>query len=529
MPIDTANTSPLLPAPHIAVLACAVQQWIHQQKVLTTLCAQKKQSWILRQVETMRTGLANLAAPPELNKWEIDTRIIDIDYVHAWITSPSGQYHQLKIPRELQLGVTHMLNVWGTILNIRKLANNGYNSEFEITPSDGNKWTMIGSIFTTSHPIVLSLKNKQKKLETIQGTINTLTAELGRLKSKLKLLMKKNRERVQEITKQLAGLRGYEASLTNDIWELAKQIPNISKYVSFSYVPYQRVLDTHDTHMEGMRHLSKIMTDAYEHLKSQKRMTVTETKDGKEMTRIIDTSEIHKKAPPELAILLNLVERMDYQVYYKTIPEHREYKLVGKPWKQRTISVHISAQEILRDTNELDTIMATQVGRALTVFGLNRENAYSWQRNIDSWALGLAQLIPSAYRNLQIKYSTLQGKSGVPTEHEVGAKNQRISMQFQIMHLYDEHHQLPSWIRSDWDRIMTDRQAMIWIYSILAAGYNGSMKNTLTESRLNTPWTHKISELYPVNLRHKFAHNRERYTYVLKLEYLFGKYFGEKK
>lgn len=59
----------------------------------------------------MRTGLADLTAPPELNKREIDTRIIDIDSVHAWVTSPDGKYYQLKIPRELALGVTHTINV----------------------------------------------------------------------------------------------------------------------------------------------------------------------------------------------------------------------------------------------------------------------------------------------------------------------------------------------------------------------------------------------------------------------------------
>ena len=72
------------------------------------------------------------------------------------------------------------------------------------------------------------------------------------------------------------------------------------------------------------------MTDAYRHLQSLGRMTIIESVNGKETTRSVNTADIPRKAPPELPILLNIIERMGYQVYYKKIPEHREYKDISK-------------------------------------------------------------------------------------------------------------------------------------------------------------------------------------------------------
>ncbi len=536
MPIDIPSTSPLV-SPHIVVLSCAASQNTYQKKILDTLCIEpKKQSHtgILHEIDTMRIGLADLTAYSELSRTESDKRIIDPNIIYAWIRSPDGKYYQIRIPRDLQPGINHALNIWGMAIRLKRWTMNGYNSEFELSSPDEKKWTILGTIFTSGNPIIQMMQNKEKRLTIIEDTIASRTTELKQIKQKFwKLIRKNERKKLIEVSAELESLHSDEKKLIAEIAWLKSQTPNLREYISFPYVPYQRALDNNKGHMAGMKHLWTIMTDAYKHLQSLERMTITESLNGKEVIRNVNTSDTPRKAPPELAILLNIIERMDYQVYYKTIPEHIEHQGVKtkfwQKWKTKIIPVKIPAQEVLRDTNELDTIMAEQVGRALTVFWLNKHDAYSWQRNLGSWALWIAQLIPDAYRNLQNKYSILQKEAGIPAEHEIGAKDQRVSMQFQIMHLYDEYHQLPSWIRSDWDTIMADRQAMIGLFGVLAAGYNGSMKNTLTEAGLGTPGTHTISELYPKNLREKFAHNRERYTYVLKLEYLFKKFFSEKK
>lgn len=479
----------------------------------------------------MRNWLTDLTALPELSQTEASKRIINPNILYTWVRSPDGKYYQVNIPVDLPAGTKREIRISWTTLTLQRHTANGYNSEYEITTSSGTPWIIIGTIFTTKNPLIQMMENKQTKLATIESAIAARSAELKKIKLEFwKLFKKNNRNNFFEVKNKLESLHTDEKNLINEINWLKSDIPSLPKYISFPYVPYQRALNVNDTHMAGIGHLGKIMTDAYAHLKAQWRMTVTEIKDGKEITRTIDTTDIHTKAPPVLAMFINIIERMDHMVYYKTVPEHTiEQNIKWKNWKIKKQSVPVPRQEVLRNTEEIQSIMKNQIERALTVFWLNEWDAYKWQRNIDSWALGIAQLIPSAYKNFQYKYSILQKESGIPTEHEIGAKDQRVAMQFQIMHLYDEYYQLPLWIRNDWNRIMSDRQAMIWLYCILAAGYNGSLKNTLTEAGLNAPWEHTLSELYPNILINKFKNNHERQGYAMKTKVLLEMFPPDKE
>ncbi len=503
----------------------------------------------LKKIETFRKSLHESSAPPELSADEAQNRIIDPQHIHAWITAPGQKQYQLKIPRDLPINIPYTLNIWGRSIILNRLSENGYNSEFDILEW-GKRWTIVGTIFTNQHPkytilekMITSVKKQIWENITLEKTIKQELVQLDKImhstwaKWKKGTSHKKNLSQIHD--KKVILEEGLSTILNQRVWlEISrvgymKELDTTRKYMSFPYMPYQSHLNTPEIRTAGMRYIGKIMNDAYDELRSQKYTNITGTlPNGTVQTIQKNISEIDKQVPPEVVLLLNIIERMDYKIYSELIPAHLESRIVplwGKKKWTKTIQISVPAKLIFKSPETIDTIMKEQVGRALTTFGLNWEDAFRWQRNRDTDALWIAQFIPSTYSEFQKKYSVLSPEAWIPSSHEIGAKDHKTSLKFQIMHLYDEYDSLPKWMRNNWGTIIQDPQAKIWAYSILAAGYNGKMRNVLSEAWINTPGDHTISELYPERLKERFAHNQERLTYVMKLEYLLKIYFTPSK
>lgn len=477
--------------------------------------------------------------------------IIDPWYVHIWISWAWTAVRHIRISTRLDIDTPQSIIIdwWGHI-TLTKKDKNGYNSEYEIYDQDNKRLTIVGTVFTTSNPLYLQkeagidekeaaireAKKERGDLETERDTIRKKLQQppkpTKKLKEKdIKSLIADWKSRNDAIWKRMSTIEQNIRKYSQEKQDIQSELETLPKYISFPYIPYQSHLDTVGMRTDGMSHIWAVMTKSYRELrKIWSTSVLIDNKLWKSENR--DISDIHEKVPPEVILLLNIIERMDYQVYYTTLPARKETQEVStttKGWKKqtKTIEVTIPAKTVLREKEEIDAMMGKQADRALTTFWINRANAFRWQRS-EVGALGMAQLMPSTYKRFREKYGILRDTS-IPEKHEEWAKNQEVSMKFQIMHLYDQYHSLPKWVRNKWSSIMQDPQARIWLYSILAAGYNGSMSNVIRESGLNGWWEHSIQELYPERLKERFAHNKERLTYVMKLEYLMKRYLSDMK
>jgi hypothetical protein len=115
-----------------------------------------------------------------------------------------------------------------------------------------------------------------------------------------------------------------------------KELDTTRKYMSFPYIPYQSHLNTPEIRTAGIRYIGKIMNDAYDELRNKKYTNITGTLPGNIVQTIRrNISEIDKQVPPELVLLLNIIERMDYKIYSEVIPAHLETQTVPLRGKKK--------------------------------------------------------------------------------------------------------------------------------------------------------------------------------------------------
>jgi hypothetical protein len=93
--------------------------------------------------------------------------------------------------------------------------------------------------------------------------------------------------------------------------------------------------------------------------------------------------------------------------------------------------------------------------------------------------MGIGQIMPNTYCRFQShpKYQPFFPESNFA----VAAKDHSTSFRLQVAHFDDQIFQFPKEIQNQWNYLLEDQNTRIGILSLLAAGYNGSMKRVVGE------------------------------------------------
>ncbi len=243
-------------------------------------------------------------------------------------------------------------------------------------------------------------------------------------------------------------MRARGSDLRRKIGALGEQ----ERYTHFSYIPYREGLNTPENQKKGYEYLSDTMKKTYEH-------AIGNTSLWK-MRSNVQGMTIAEELPWQFPLILNLVERMDFEVYFDR------------------------AGKVLKPKKELDPLMENQLGRSLTTFWANTSNAFNWQKS-RVWAQGVGQIMPSTYFRYwkNDKYGDLFPES----DFDIATRDHETSFRLQISHFDDQVYQLPWIVKKNWKTLMHDKESAIGILAILAAGYNGSMKRIVDEVFADMP------------------------------------------
>lgn len=103
-------------------------------------------------------------------------------------------------------------------IELKRLTKNGYNSEFELSSPDKKKWTILGTIFTSKHPVLQMIQNKEKEITEIEKTIASRTQELNQIQKKhLKFLRIKIKRKIKDLNREINSLHSDKQILTTEI------------------------------------------------------------------------------------------------------------------------------------------------------------------------------------------------------------------------------------------------------------------------------------------------------------------------
>ncbi len=144
---------------------------------------------------------------------------------------------------------------------------------------------------------------------------------------------------------------------------------------------------------------------------------------------------IGEELPWQYPFILNLVERMDFEVYFDK---------TGK---------------VLKSKKDIDALMESQLGRSLTTFGTNTSNSFNWQRNEKTHAQGVGQIIPSTYKLYE--KSNRYGVLFPEEDFDIATRDHETSFRLQISHFDDQAYQFPKFIKDNWKSLMKDPQMNI--------------------------------------------------------------------
>ena len=434
----------------------------------------------------------------------------------------------------------------GKIGTILRKDENGYNSEYVITFSDGQLWKMIGVIFTANNPqirmrearvkrLVVEIERREDKVSEMQKKLNSVEKALHPKLEKKKATEKWKKPKqstgnhfswekkdalIAEKTSLEAGIKSRNESivrakeerviLEREIWELQRSNP----LMPLPYIPYNEEKNTPEMRQKGMIYLGRWVTEAYRTIASA---------DPE------DSRDFITHTPASVVLLLNLVERMDYHEY---IDQKSPRSINRTVWTGKKQKPFIEPAVIMKDRETREAVMERQLTRSLTVFGLNGPRSYNAQISLPG-ASGVAQLMPETYNSLRKKYPKMLEKT--PESFYEWAIRHDVALQYQAIHIYDQYRQFPSWIRTRWDEIMRDPRTRLGIMTILACGYNGTMKRVIQESGITDKEPENWREILdPDRLLSKYQtlrdpedpsklyeHAAERYTYALKFQYLY--------
>lgn len=406
------------------------------------------------------------------------------------IKSPSWKYHLITIPRSFWEQQKITINIeWKNISLEAVPKTNGYNTEYKINDGNG-EWKQIAILFTMINPEWKALKQKIIELENIKTEILEQNKKLQKDEKTLQWKIKKEEkekkkdfkkhiqnyhEEWERIKEKLLSSRVKIQTLNSILSSKKNELSKIKKLIDFPYTPYNRMYDTPEMRNSGFAYIDAGTKNAFTHLWNEKSVV------GKEKKLTIQEAFSH-----DIATTLNIVERMDFYSYFEKD---------GKT---------------LKDKKTLDELMNKQISKALTTIALNQKWAFNWQRS-QVGALWIGQFMPTTYQNLLERYKKIFPEN---LNFENWAKDHDTSFRLQALHFHEESRAMPKWIKENWSALMNDKEAKIWLYALIAAGYNGSITRVVKEAELGDSFNKDL--LHPNTLIARLSKNRETQTYVMK-------------
>lgn len=410
------------------------------------------------------------------------------------LKSPEWKYFKVNIPKSFRKTQEISFNIWWKKINlVADPITNGYNTEYII-----NNWQSWRKQIAVFYPVtnpdwkkikdkIDELKNEKKELEIKKAKLESIVQReqisLSLEKSKLKKSPKdtKQLKKVKDLERTIYANWNILKDIPRGILELWKKIKPLElelwkfdQFTSFAYSPYHKDFDTQWVRSHWFSYLDKNTKDSFSKINWEKSLVWWDKK------MLVKEAFTH-----DIATVLNIVERMDYHIYSWKTPQ------------------------------QVQDIMDQQINKALTTIWLNQDDSFNRQRS-NVWALWLWQFMPLTYNNLVKNYpDTFKEKY----PFEKWAKDHSTTFRLQALHFHEETRAFPKWIRDNWNTILRDEEAKLWLYALIAAGYNWSVKRVITEAQL---WDKlDLSLLHPTKLIENLKSNRETQTYVMKFVYTY--------
>lgn len=374
-------------------------------------------------------------------KWENPDRACIV------IFSPGGiqwknQAKQLCIPRKNPDNKPIQVD-WFTLVPVPK--SNGYNTEYIIKDREGRSWNQLAILFPAKNPKFTRKKKLQEEQIQLKKEIVASNATLSYLPKKKVAERDNLGKKIRWLQEQLAQNK----AKIDAIWSQ-------QQYIHFTYISYRESLNTEKNRKQGFEYLATAMQKTYSHPIEKKTLG--------NMNSNIPWSSISDAIPWQYPGILNLIERMDFEVYFD------------------------STGKTLKSKDSISTLMDTQLCRSLTTFWVNTSQAFNWQRS-PVWAQGVWQIMPGTYQrfhnpmpteknpNPERKYMPLFPES----DFDIASRDHETSFRLQIAHFDNQIFQFPDTIKKNWKELIWNPKTSIGIVALLAAGYNGSMTRIMEE------------------------------------------------
>lgn len=412
------------------------------------------------------------------------------------LKSPANKFHLVKLPRSFWEKQKLEVNIeWKNISLEAIPKTNWYNTEYLINNWWWD-WKQIAILFTLINPewnkqkkIVDSLENEKKQiLESIKKSKELEISLRKKLaKEKIENYKKPKKHKIQSNTLKnieenkekfkllLSDLKKVDSKKINE----TKILNKINKLIDFPYTPYNKSYDKEETRSHWFSYIDSWTKSSFQKLGNEK--SLVWSKDKK--------LEIKEAFSHDIATVLNIVERMDYYMYFE------------RDWIT------------LKNEKEILDIMNKQIQKALTTIALNQKWAFNWQRS-KVWALWIWQFMPKTYENIKNRYNHLFPED---FNFENWAKDHSTSFRMQALHFHEESRAMPKWIKENWTEILKDEKSKIWLYALIAAWYNWSITRVVKEAELWEKFDKDL--LHPDKLIARLSKNKETQTYVMKFVY----------
>lgn len=372
----------------------------------------------------------------------------------------------------------HINHKWVTFSIAPYPKANGYNTEYQIS----TWWVWEVMQLALLYPYEsLEYKNIDTVREAIELKIKEINDKIAIISK-----AKKTKKTQENQKKQLMSLQVKKWLSDKELNVIEKKLATLQRYEYFSYIPFTERQNTEENQKRWLKYLFSRMKKTYE---------TTVASKVSDMPSTIGWLTIWEAIPIYFPTVLNIIERMDFMDYY-----HK--------W---------GTSMVLKDTKELDILMASQINKSLTTFWLNLDEAFNWQRSRVG-ATWVGQIMPKTYflYREHPKYRLLLPEH----DFQKAAQNHDMSFRLQIAHFDDQMKQFPSVIKQNWKSLMADKETKMWLNAVLAAWYNGNMKRIVGEvfSWLEeTDWLWKYKQrLHPKNIMD--AMKKQRDEKVAKVE-----------
>ncbi len=296
------------------------------------------------------------------------------DQVVALLRDPRGKEHTVIFPKSVNdekvLEVTTLMD--GYRVSLKPVPRtNGYNTEFIITATKNGQeeiWDQMAIRYTSLLPeyrelmsIVKKLKAEKSNLEDTIISVNKQLQNAALARKKLTEAPKKDPQKLKNIVAEQKRLNILLRKSEHALGEVNTQLPIAlkksdavpNKFEDFSYTPYSQRFNTPEVRDSGFRYLNESVKKAWLNPKMA----------GYKTSLGVDGKLAAQEAfPREIGLTLAIVERMDFVKYLSK-------------WNPDTKA------GILRPQADVDQIMKSQIERAITMVGLNRETTFNFQRS----------------------------------------------------------------------------------------------------------------------------------------------------